>query len=133
MAILIDANVICAFANIDDVHNKRATNLLNDVLSLKYGKVIITDYVFDEIITVALRRTSHMNSVELGKYLMQSEIYMVHIDSNVFRKSWRFFQKYQKFSFTDCSILAFMDLFKVKNLATFDKKFKNISWIRVID
>ena len=133
MVILVDANVFCAFANLDDVHHERAKTVLKDAFSKDYGKVVTTDYVFDETVTVAIRRTTKKQAIELGKFILQSEIFVAHIDSLAFDKAWKYFKKLDGFSFTDCSLLAFMDTFKINKLATFDKAFKNVSWVEVID
>lgn len=133
MAIVIDSSVFCAFANKDDIHHEKATNIIKEMISGKYGKTLTTDYVFDETVTVALRRSNKRNAIELGNFLLNSEIFIAKIDSGIFNKAWNLFQKSEGFSFTDCSILAFMKTFEIKKVATFDKEFKKIKWIEVVE
>jgi len=48
--------------------------------------------------------------------------------------SWNIFkeQKNNKLSFTDCTNIAIMRINKIKNIATFDKDFKDIEGINVV-
>jgi len=60
-----------------------------------------------------------------------SEIFMAMTDVSVFEKAWRLFESASSLSFTDCTSVAFMRLFKVKKIATFDKDFGGIKDIEV--
>ncbi|MBI2110170.1 type II toxin-antitoxin system VapC family toxin [Candidatus Woesearchaeota archaeon] len=133
MTILIDANIFCAYANERDVHHKKAVQLLQDIFSKKYGDVITTDYIFDETISVTLRKSTKKEALELGNFLLHSEIFVAKIDTLLFEKAWMLFKEIESFNFTDCSTLAFMDIFSVKHIATFDKAFKKIDWVIVVD
>jgi len=133
MVIIIDASVFVAYANRDDIHNKKATKIINSCLSGKYGRVLTTDYIFDEAVSVTLRKSNKKNAKEFGNYVLNSEIYVARIDSLVFQEAWDLFEKLERLSFTDCTIVAFMKTFNIKSLATFDKEFKNIEGIDVVD
>ncbi|MBI2652768.1 type II toxin-antitoxin system VapC family toxin [Candidatus Woesearchaeota archaeon] len=133
MAIFIDSSIFCAYANIDDVHNKKAVKIISEIVSNNHGKVITTDYVFDETVTVALRRTDKKKAAELGNFILNSEILIAKVDSIVFQHAWELFQKNHNFSFTDSTIIAFMQLFGINKIATFDKEFLKLKNIQVID
>ncbi len=133
MAIMIDASVFCAFANKNDVHHEKANKIIKDIVSQKYGAGLTTDYVFDETVTVALRKSNKRNAVELGNSIINSEILIAKTDAGLFQLAWNIFQKEDGFSFTDCSILAFMKTFGITNIATFDKEFRKIGWLKVVD
>ncbi len=133
MAIFVDSSVFCAYANSDDVHNKKAAIIIHDMLSNKYGNIITTDYVFDETVTVAMRRANKKIAGELGEFILNSEISIAKIDKLVFHKSWEIFQGSGAFSFTDCTIIAFMEIFGITNIATFDKEFKKLKNLKVVD
>ncbi len=133
MSIFIDASVFCAFANERDIHHKKAVKIIDDIIRSKYGKQVTTDYVFDELIAVIMRRTSREIAKEFGTNLLNSEIFIAKIDSGTFQKAWEFFKNTENFNFTDCTILSFMVSFEMKKLATFDKEFKKIDWLEIID
>jgi len=133
MAVFIDSSVLCAFANERDVHHKNAVKIFEDVIHGKYGKPITTDYIFDEIMSVTIRRTNRRTAVLLGTTLLNSEIFIAKIDAGAFQKAWELFKDVTEFNFTDCTILSFMKSFEIKKLATFDKAFKKIKWLEVIE
>src|SRR3989338_10539432 len=108
MAIFIDASVFCAYANIGDVHHKNAQKIISDIVSGKHENGITTDYIFDETVTVTKSKANSKTAVEIGKFLLDSEIFIAKIDSMVFHKSLQLFQV-NNLSFTDCSNIAFMD------------------------
>lgn len=132
MAIFIDSSVFCAYANARDVHHKNAQKIINDVVSGKHENGITTDYVFDETITVTKRKANSKTAIEIGKFLLDSEIFITKVDSMSFQKAWELFQA-NDLSFTDCSSIAFMELFGIIKIATFDKGFRNIKGVQVIE
>ena len=132
MAIFIDSSVFCAYANVRDVHHKNAKKIIEDIISGKHENGITTDYIFDETVTVIRRKSNSRTAIEIGKFLLDSEIFIAKIDSLVFQKSWELFQT-NELSFTDCSNIVFMDLFDISKIATFDKGFKNIKGVQVIE
>ena len=83
--------------------------------------------------TIALRRTNKEVAAELGKFMLNSEILMAKITPLIFQKAWELFQKPNEFSFTDCTIIAFMEIFGIDKIATFDKEFKKQKNFMVID
>ncbi|MEK6963918.1 MAG: PIN domain-containing protein [Nanoarchaeota archaeon] len=124
MTLLLDSSVLCAFINPKDVHHLQARTLMQAVLSSQYGNVLFTDYIFDETVTVLLRKVSKDAALEMGTYLLQSGFAMAPIESSVFNDAWKLFQQLEM-SFTDCTSLAFLKSFKVEYIATFDKGFRN--------
>lgn len=132
MAIFIDSSVFCAYANARDVHHKNAQKIINDVVSGRYENGITTDYVFDETVTVTKRKANSKTAIEIGKFLLDSEIFIAKVDSMSFQKAWELFQA-NDLSFTDCSSISFMELFGISKIATFDKGFRNIKGVQVIE
>ncbi len=133
MAIVIDSSVFCAFFNNRDVHHQQSVSLLKEILSQKYGRAFLTDYIFDETVSVALRRGDKNSALDAGRFLLHSEFLLAKIDPPLFEEAWAFFQKLDGFSFTDCTILAFMKAFDIAHVATFDKAFHAIDWAQVVD
>lgn len=132
MAIFIDASVFCAYANNNDVHHPAAKKILKEIIAGDHGKSVTTDYIFDETVTVALRKTNKALALELGEFILNSEVFMARIDAMIFRKAWEIFREKHNISFTDCTIIAFMSVFGIQKLATFDKEFLRIKGIQVI-
>ncbi len=133
MAIFIDASVLIAFANARDIHKAKASKILEECLTGKYGPLIITDYIFDEVVEVLLRKTNRNISKEFGSFLLTSEFSLLNIDRHTFYTAWELFGKTPQLSFTDCTTVAFMQLHGINTVATFDKEFKHVRDLTVID
>src|SRR3989338_3485370 len=113
MAILMDASVFCAYANLKDVHHSHSKQIIEDVVSGKYGDAVITDYIFDEIVTVVARKVHKEKAVQIGKFLLSSEVILTRINALVFEKAWELFNGAANLSFTDCTCVAFMQIFGI--------------------
>jgi len=134
MPVFIDASLLYAYANKDDINHRKAVKIMEDiVVSKKYGKPIISDYIFDEAVTVAFRKSGKQTAINLGEFIIKSEFVLVKVEEMVFQQAWKLFQETNNFSFTDCTIAAMMKIFGVEYLATFDKEFKNIEGLSVVD
>lgn len=133
MTILIDASVFCAYANTKDIHHEKAKRILEEVMVKKKETVITTEYIFDETVTVALRKTGKEKAKELGNHILNAGYKIAKIDQKSFEKSWQLFQEENNFSFTDCSCIIIMEEIGITKIATFDKEFKKIKGIEIID
>lgn len=131
---LIDANIFCAYWNDKDVHHGKAMDIIENLI---YGKtdedLIVTDHIFDETVNVLMRKVGKTNAIKVGNVIMNSEIFLACAGDDIFQKAWNMFQQTEKFSFTDCATITFMETNGVNRIATFDKEFKKIKWIEVID
>ncbi len=132
MAILIDASVFCAYSNTKDVHHWHSKKIITEIVSDKYGSPISTDYIFDETVTVVKRKCDKKFANEIGMFILDSEILVARIDQQVFQRAWKIFQEQNELSFTDCTSIAFMQAFGIKDIATFDKEFDKIKGLNVI-
>ncbi|MFH1358267.1 MAG: PIN domain-containing protein [archaeon] len=131
--ILFDANFLIAYFNDDDVHHKKAVELSEKIRDYS-DNFIVLDHIFDEVIGVCLRLLKDINKVKIIGNDIISTIGVTHINEDTFNKAWEVFsnQKQTKFSFTDCIIIAYMDIYKIRDLITFDKEFLNIKSINVV-
>ena len=133
MAIILDSSFILAFDNLDDFHNKKAKELWKRIEGMEFGQYFISDYIFDEIIAVSMRKISKERAFVLGQQILKS-VPIINIDKNIFNEAWNFFKESKlNLSFTDCTNLALLKLIGSKNIVTFDKAFKEIKEIDVIE
>ena len=123
--------MLCSFANTRDVHHDKATALITSMLN--ESELIITDHIFDEVLSVTSRKAGRSHAIMLGKYIIQSEFRLVQTGRDALEQAWKAFQKYEYLSFTDCTIISLMKVSRIKRLATFDKHFKNIEGIETVD
>jgi len=132
MSVFIDTNVFVAARNKRDVNHQRAVELLEGVLMGRYGQAYTSDYVFDEAVTVALRRTGRPDvAIRTGQFILASRprIILLTVNNDVFKSSWEKFQKFagKGLSFTDCTILALMEQYGIEYLMSFDEHFDGLA------
>lgn len=133
--ILLDTSFIVAYKIENDEHHKEAVELMKKITENEYGKPQITDYIFDETVTVILSKSKKLSvAIEVGNELKKS-LDIIKIDESIFEDSWNIFktQKETAFSFTDCTSVSTMRDRDIKNIATFDADFKKITDFNVVD
>ena len=132
--ILLDTSFLIAYEVDTDINHENAVPLMERVVKNEFGMALISDYIFDETVTVALNKTKDLNkAVLIGTTLRNSSI-TSKINDIDFEETWEIFkaQKNTKLSFTDCTSLAVMKRMNIRNIATFDQDFKKIKWITVV-
>ena len=133
--IILDTSFIVAFYNIRDQNHQEAVNVMDDIVKGKYGELYITDYIFDESMTVIFIRLKNLSeTVKIGEALRKSSE-MLEIGKSDFENTWNLFEKqtHTAFSFTDCSTIEIMKRNAIKNIATFDEDFTKVKEINVIN
>ncbi len=100
---------------------------MQDIASSIHGEPAISDYVFDETVTVTLVRTGDLGKARLVGESMLESFRILRVDESIFQRAWRRFrnQKGTTFSFTDSTTIELMQENGIKNLATFDKEFSS--------
>ncbi len=133
--IILDSSLIISYFNERDENHKKAVEAIEKISTLKYGTSYITDYIFNEIVTVALIKLKDKNkAVYIGNALLNA-FELLEVDNKIFLDAWKVFkeQKDTALSFTDCTIISTMRYKEMIYLATFDKEFKKIEGIKIIE
>ncbi len=133
--IILDSSFLVAVEVKEDQNHEKAIIIRDKIIKGDFGDIIISDYIFDETVTVTLNKTKDLNkAIEVGEILMDLTD-LLKIEEEIIERSWELFkkQKETKFSFTDCTILALMQENGITNIATFDKDFKKVKEINVIE
>lgn len=132
--IFLDSSFIIGYYNKDDEHNEKAVKVMKEIIAGKYGSPVISDYIFDEIMTVLFNKLNLNTAIKIGDNVLSVFDWLI-VDENLFLDSFEIFknQKNTKLSFTDCSNLALMKFRDVRDIATFDEDFLKIDGINVID
>lgn len=133
--ILLDANIFVAVAHLDDLHRKRALQLLEE---LKKNKPIFVtnNHIIDEALTVtALRSKSmlHVNTLGESIYTKESPWFRIYrVSLNWEKEAFRIFRKQETYkkdeflSFTDCILLAQARLQNISKIFSFDQRFEQL-------
>lgn len=132
--IILDTSFIASFYNIRDENHKKATEIMREIVKGKYGPLYITDYIFDESVTIIFIRLKNLDrTIEIGETLRKSTE-IIDVEKLSFEHAWKFFKEQEgtKFSFTDCTTISVMQSRNIKSIATFDKDFQKIKEINVV-
>lgn len=132
--IFLDTSFLIAYFNQRDENHQKTINLIKDIAEQKFGSLYMTDYVFNETVTVALIRMKSLERAKsIGDNLLKA-LEMIRIEEDVFLEAWKIFQsqKGTRFGFTDCTTIAAMRYGGINNIATFDEDFTKIRGINCI-
>ncbi|MDE2026670.1 MAG: type II toxin-antitoxin system VapC family toxin [Patescibacteria group bacterium] len=132
--IFLDTSFLLACFNNRDVHHYKAIRILHNVAEKKHGAVFMTDYIFNETVTVSMIKMKDLGIVKwIGNYLLSS-LKLIRIEEDIFFDSWKIFQsqKGTRLGFTDCTTIATMRYNGIDTIATFDKDFTKINDINCI-
>lgn len=132
--IFLDTSFIVAAEVTHDSNHSRANAVKDALVGGKFGPVVISDYVFDEAVTVTFVRTKDLAAAKiLGEHL-RSSAEIIRVDDHTFWLAWTIFtnQKETKFSFTDCTTLVLMQKRGIKQIATFDTDFRSVRALTIV-
>lgn len=126
LAIFLDASYLFALYSEIDIHHKRAVAVSQKIESNFYGQPITSADVFDEVLSVALRKFGKEKAQVFGKQILNS-VLIIHGNRHVFTAAFKLFNSSKlPFSFTDCTSQAIMHVANVHYIATFDKLFEKL-------
>lgn len=131
MSIFLDTGVFIAFENPRDTNHRAAIGLIEAAAEGAWGEVFTSDYVFDEAVTAALRRTRRSDAaLRVGRLILGTGPLgrltgLVYVSPEVFLRSWQRFLRLMNrgLSFTDCTSLELMRSLRVDEIASFDADF----------
>ncbi|MCP4680979.1 MAG: type II toxin-antitoxin system VapC family toxin [Desulfobacterales bacterium] len=131
--IFIDTSAFIAFFDKSDNNHLEATLLMNKIKKNRL-RLLTSDYIFDETITMALSRGGHELAVKVGEYLLSSKVIeLIWLDESHIKKSWKFFRKQfdKNYSFTDCTSFVLMKGKGVIPYFAFDEHFKQAGFLNI--
>ena len=133
MSILIDTGVVYAEHDTAATRHDTAATALDAVYDGEFGQPFLTDYVYDEAITLTLQRGSYEPAVELGRKLRGVDPYptvyeLVQLSTTIFQDAVEVFETYddQSLSFTDASLVAVADRRGIEHVLSFDDDFDGL-------
>lgn len=89
-------------------------------------RVVTTNFVIDETITLVLKRLDYTRALRLGEQLWSGQlariIYITRADQQA---AWQLFKRYsdKEFSFTDCTSFVIMERLGLTHAFAFDENF----------
>ncbi len=129
MSLLLDTSALVAARNAEDRNHNKALEIMMPALQGEYGKLFVSDYIFDEAVTLAYVRTgSKKLAYDIGKFAKAKPINFRFIEPIDFDKAWELYLQYEdkRLSFTDCTNIALIERLYIENIFTFDMEFKGL-------
>jgi len=129
MSLLIDTSALVSARNADDKNHNKALDIMTKALKGEFGKLYISDYIFDEAVTIAYIRTGNKNFAnDIGRFARTKPIIFRFIEPIDFERSWEIYLQFQdkNFSFTDCTNIGLMERHGIDTLFTYDSEFNGI-------
>jgi uncharacterized protein len=126
--IFLDTSFLFAYYNADDEYHKIALDIAGDAINCKI--VIISDYIFDELITLLLNRISKSKAIEVCDNLFNDiksgDITLIRVNDKVFEDAIRIFIQFRdkEWSFTDCTSYVIMKNVNITKAVSFDEHFR---------
>ena len=121
-ALFVDTDAFLAYFSLKDPHHKKARKIIDTA-----KKILITDYIYDELLTLARRRLGIEASISIMQHIKHNKdieiVVVTEKDKNI---AETIFAKYKDkdFSFTDCTTFAVMQHLGLKSILSFDKHFE---------
>lgn len=132
--IVLDSSFLCAWYNDRDTHHAEAREIMQRFLAGEWGRGLLLEYVFVEVVTVLLARRGRDSAIDSAHRLLTarelefvpcSELFIDTLDT--FRK-----QPGRDLSFTDAAIVTAARRFEQAVIATFDRSFAAIDGVETV-
>jgi predicted nucleic acid-binding protein len=124
-SVFLDTGYIIALEAKDDQHHQVALKHWQSLLK-SLPRLVMTSYVFDEIVSFFNSRNQHAKAVEVGRRLISSPtIDFIHVDEYLFFEGWHYFEQHadKLYSLTDCISFVVMERLKIRKALAFDRHF----------
>lgn len=134
MTILIDTGVFYADHDSDASRHQPASNALEAVYDGEFGQPFLSDYIYDETVTLARKRAGSVEPAKrLGARLRGEDPYptafeMLRVSAAVFTDAVDIFEGYedQSLSFTDATTIALTRRHDIDGVLSFDTDFNGL-------
>jgi predicted nucleic acid-binding protein len=130
-SIFTDTSAWYAYIDKGDADHVSAVNIVQTLS----GPLITSNYIFDEILTLAKMRLGPDIAAVFGEKLWNQEITsLVRVTDRDETEAWNIFLKYKDkgFSFTDCTSFALMERLGISTAFAFDRHFSQYGQFVVI-
>ncbi len=132
MAVILDTSYLIAYVNKRDVNHHEAHGLRPALAGGKYGRLIITDLIFSEFVTLLRKKARDPHqAVKEGELLLHDPaLFTAGTSSVVFSTAWELFKRYPSVSFTDAATAALAQRMNIQHVCSFDRDFDRFPFLR---
>jgi predicted nucleic acid-binding protein len=131
--IVLDSSFLIGFHNERDGHHQAARALMDRFLAGEWGKGLLLEYIFLEIVTVLLVRRDHAVAARVGRILLDAAELEFVPCSDLFVETMQDFsiQAGTRLSFADAAMLGVARSRADGLILSFDEEFRKISGLHV--
>ena len=134
MSLFVDTGVLVAFENPRDPSHAAAVHILDSAMRGVFGRLLTSDYVLDEAVTVALARTRKPSlAIRIGNLILGAGptgriMGLVYVSPRHFLRAWALFSRLagRGLSFTDCTSIELVRSMRIDEIASFDRDFDGL-------
>lgn len=132
--VVLDSSFLIAYHNTRDVHHAAAARAMAHLVAGKWGRGLLLEYVFLEVVTVLLARRGLDVAIGVGTTLLRAEEVEFLPCSELFLDTLREFseQPGTTLSFADAAIVVAARSKAQGRVATFDGGFRSVAGITVL-
>jgi len=132
--IFVDTGAWYALEVEDDENHAPALVLREELRRGRYGSLLTSDYVLDEVVTLLRMRKGTEPSFKFAdKVLRSKSVSVVWIDRPIFDAALKLLRERRdkKWSFTDCASFIIMSQLGVNKAFAFDENFEQAGFTRL--
>ncbi len=121
--LFVDTSAWFALVNRDDPEHRAVSGTLRDF----HGRLVTSNVVFDETVSLCLYRLGHALAEKVGATLLDPRITdLVHVTADDESEAWRLFLERpdQRYSFTDCTSFVLLRRLGLRRVAALDEDFR---------
>lgn len=133
MTVFVDTGVLYADHDTDASRHKAAARALDAVYEGEFGQPYVSDYIYDEAVTLTLSHGSIRAATRLGERLRGVGSYpnayeLLRVSAASFDDAVSIFERYgdQRLSFTDATSVALCSRYGIDGVLSFDDDFDGV-------
>ncbi|MFQ6045728.1 MAG: type II toxin-antitoxin system VapC family toxin [Gemmatimonadales bacterium] len=132
--IVLDSSFLIAYHNTRDVHHAAAARAMVHLVAGQWGRCLLLEYVFLEVVTVLLARRGLATAQGVGQTLLDAREVDFVPCSDLFLDALDTFngQREDRLSFTDAAIVTLARRHHPGFVATFDTDFQGLDGVTVV-
>ena len=131
--IVLDSSFLIAFYNESDAHHQTASGLMQRFLAAEWGKGLLLEYVFLEVVTVLMLRLDLSAATHAGRILLDAEELEFVPCSDLFLETLDCFSRQTgtRLSFVDAALAHTARTRADGQILTFDREFRKLRALRI--
>ncbi len=132
--IVLDSSFLVAYHNTRDTHHAAAARGMAHLVAGTWGRALLPEYVFLEIVTVLRSRRGRDVATQAGNVLLDARDVDFVPCSDLFLAAWGVLQSEPagQLSLTDAAVVALARREKPGFVATFDEDFRGVGGVEVV-